>query len=306
MRRAQPDPKRWKGAKYELPVFCSDFVLLTPKDILTKDEAWINRADLLDQFQTLYNAVPNDQLRAQVEHYFLQRLSEDAKGKEIREAAAATVEKFPQLIDYYIKDKEDHGDEAHKVSGVKVRETEIQFIEQIRSLVDKHLAGTEFYGLGDSFEEALRRVIFLKNVIEKQDGYRIFYMGDKPIQREADLQIMYRLTWFATSFDVNREVNNGRGPVDYKVSKGNKDKTLVEFKLASNSKLKQNMQHQVSVYEAANDTKKMIKAILHFTDSQLKKTLKILSDLGLNGRRDVILIDACKDNKTSASNVKLL
>lgn len=294
--------RRWRGAQYELPAFGSDFVLLTPKDILTKDEAWINRSDLLDQFQTLYNAVPDDQLRALVNHYFLQRLSEDAKDKEIREAAAATVEQFPQLIDYYIKDKEDHGDEAHEISGLKVRETEFQFIEQIKSLVGNHLAGTEFYRLGDSFEEALRRVHFLKDVIEKQDGYRIFYMGGKPIQRESDLQIMYRLTWFATPFDVNREVNNGRGPVDYKVSKGSMDKTLVEFKLASNSKLKQNLQHQVSIYEAANYTKKSIKAILHFTDNDLKRLLKVLNDLGLNGRRDVVLIDACRDNKPSASN----
>ena len=49
---------------------------------------------------------------------------------------------------------------------------------------------------------------------------------------------MYRLIWFASEMDVNREVNNGRGPVDFKISKGSSNTTLVEFKLASNSKLK--------------------------------------------------------------------
>lgn len=294
--------KRWRREQYELPVFGLNFVLLTPKDILTKDEAWINRSDLLNEFQDIYNAVPDEQLRAQVNDYFLRRLSEDAKEKEIREAAAATVERFPQLLDYYIKDKEARGDEAHEVSGLKVRETEIQFIEQIRAFVSSHLAGTEFYELGDSFEEALRRVHFLKDVIENKDGYRLFYMKDKPIQREADLQIMYRLTWYATTFDVNREVNNGRGPVDFKVSKGSADKTLVEFKLASNSKLKQNLKNQVGVYEAANDTAKSIKAILYFTENDLERVLAVLKDLGLSGRRDVVLIDASRDNKPSASN----
>ena len=67
---------------------------------------------------------------------------------------------------------------------------------------------------------------------------------------------MYRLTWYATSYDVNREPNNGRGPVDFKVSKGAANKALLEFKLASNSKLRQNLQHQVEVYEAANNTSK--------------------------------------------------
>lgn len=295
--------RRWKRGQYELPAIGDDFVLLTPKDILTKDESWINRSDLLNKFEEVYNAVPDEQLRAQVNDYFLRRLSEDATDREIREAAASAVENFPAILDYYIKEKEETGQEARQVSGRKVRETEIQFIEQIRALVSNHLAGTAFYEHGDSFEVSLRRVHFLKDVIEKNDGYRWFYMKGKPLHREPDLQIMYRLTWYATTFDVNREVNNGRGPVDFKVSKGSADKTLVEFKLASNSKLKKNLKNQVGVYEAANDTAKAIKAILYFTESELKKVQDLLGELGLSGRRDVVLIDARNDNKPSASNV---
>ena len=182
---------------YELPVFASDYVLLTPRTSLPRTRRGSTRSDLLNGFEDVYNAVPDEQLRAQVNDYFLRRLSEDATEKEIREAAAATVDQFPQLLDYYIKDKEERGDEAHTVSGLKVRETEIQFIEQIRALVSGHLVGTEFYELGDSFEEALRRVHFLKDVIENKDGYRLFYLKGRRIQREADLQIMYRLTWYA-------------------------------------------------------------------------------------------------------------
>lgn len=293
--------RRWKGGRYELPVLGSDFVLLTPKDILTKDEAWINRADFLDNFQQVYQAMPNEQLRAQVNEYFLRSLSEDAGKEEVREAASKAIEQFPEVLDYYVKQKEENGAEAHKVSDLKVRETQAQFVDQIRALVDGTLVGTEFYELGDSFEEALRRLQFLKNIIENGDGYRIFYHDGKPIQREADLQIMYRLTWFATTYDVNREVNNGRGPVDFKISKGAKDKTLIEFKLASNSKLKQNLKHQVGVYEAANDTAKTIKAILYFSQTEYLRVQKVLVELELTGRKDVVLIDA--GVKVSASNV---
>ncbi len=297
--------QRWKGGRFELPCVNSDFVVLTPKVILTKDEAWINRSELLDRFHDIYSSVPDDTLRAQVNDYFLRRLREDSNQEERREAAAASIERFPQLLDYYIKDKEEHADEAHVVSSTKVRETEQQFIEQIRALVGGHLAGTAFYShQGDSFQEALSRVHFLKNVIENNDGYRIFYLKGQPIKREADLQIMYRLTWFADQgFDVNREVNNGRGPVDYKVSKGSADKTIVEFKLASNSKLRQNLKHQVDVYEAANNTAKSIKVIMHFSDTEQNRTLEIMKDLGLSGRPDVVLIDASASNKPSASNV---
>lgn len=297
------ETRRWHDARFELPAHKGDYILLTPKNMLTKDEAWINRADLLDTFTDIYPAIPDEQLRAQIQEYFLKRLSEKPKDQEIREAASATIEQFPEVLDYYVRKKEDSADEAHLVSNLKVRDTEEQFVNQVQQLVGNHLEGTEFYNLGDSFEESLRRVHFLKKVIEDNDGYRLFYVKGKPVQREADLQIMYRLTWYATVFDVNREVNNGRGPVDFKVSKGNADKTLVEFKLASNSKLKQNLKHQVNVYEAANDTSKSIKAILHFSLSEYRRVQEILKDLGLQARRDVVLIDASAERKVSASNV---
>lgn len=299
------DSRRWQREQYELPVFLSDYVLLTPKDILTKDEAWINRPDLLDRFGEICASVPDVQLRAQINDHFLRRLSEAPTDKEHREAAAASAEQFPIVLDYYIRDKEDTGEEAHKVSSLKVRETEIKFGQNVCEFVDGKLVGTEFYEeKSDSLEESLRRVRFLRHVIEDQDGWRIFYIDGKPLRREADVQIMYRLCWYATSYDVNREPNNGRGPVDFKVSKGAADKSLVEFKLASNSKLKQNLQHQVEIYQTANDTKKSIKAIVYFTQTELERVQQILLDLKLSDQPEIVLIDASADNKKSASNVR--
>ena len=79
--------------------------------------------------------------------------------------------------------------------------------------------------------------------------------------------------------DVNQETNNGRGPVDYAISKGSKDKTLIEFKLASNSKLKQNLDKQVEVYEKANSTTKSIKVILFFDAAEYSKVISVLKEL---------------------------
>jgi hypothetical protein len=294
--------QRWRGATYELPYWNGDFVILTPKEILTKDEAWINRSDLLDRFHDIYPSIPDEQLRARVDEHFRRLLSDNPKDDEVKEAASATIQTFPELLDYYIREKEDNGDKAHQISDLKVRQTEEQFITQVRALVDLHLAGTDFYREADTFEASLRRVHFLKDVIENKDGYRLFYMDGKPIKREEDLQIMYRLTWFASTIEIDREVNNGRGPVDFKASKGSKDKTLIEFKLASNSKLKKNLQHQVEVYAAANNTSKTIKVILFFSDTEYKRVFEILKELKLLDRPDVITIDAGRDNKPSASN----
>lgn len=132
-------------------------------------------------------------------------------------------------------------------------------------------------------------------------GYRVFYVDGKPVKREEDLHVMYRLTWYATAFDVNAEVNNGRGPVDYKVSKGKRNASLVEFKLASNTSLKRNLEKQVDVYAKASQTEKSIKVILYFSEAELERVTKVLRDLKLQGREDIVLIDAGRDTKPSAS-----
>lgn len=130
-----------------------------------------------------------------------------------------------------------------------MQETQLQFVENIRALVSEHLAGTEFYSYDSSYEQSMKRVMYLKHVIEDQGGQRLFYINGKPVQREVNLHVMFRLTWFDNDHDLNAEVNNGRGPVDFKVAKGKKNSNLVEFKLAKNTALEKNLQHQVNLRE---------------------------------------------------------
>lgn len=292
----------WERGIYDLPCCNNDYVLLTPIDLLTKDEPWINRPELLDDFDRIPLAIPNDELRAQINNYFLKMLPDDAKRKHRREAAAATIQHFPEIIDYYIKYKEDHGDEAENISALKVQESKTLYIEQLRQLVVSLNENTSFYNVvGDTYNEAYERVLFLKDIIENKDGYRTFYLNDKPIGTEEDLQIMYRLTWRGSPSDINREVNNGRGSVDFKASRGSKDKTLVEFKLAKNTKLKSNLEKQVAIYEKANDTHTSIKVILFFTEDEHEKVIRCLNELGIRDNKNIVLIDARSDNKPSAS-----
>jgi hypothetical protein len=112
---------------------------------------------------------------------------------------------------------------------------------------------------------------------------------------------MFKLTWFATSSDVSAEVNDGRGPADFKISSGSNDKTIVEFKLASNSKLKRNLQEQVDIYKKASSAMHGLKVILYFTEIELRKVQEILAELKLVGNPSVFLIDARMDNKPSGS-----
>jgi len=297
--------RRWMSKPYRLPYIDGDYLLLTPRDILTKDDAWINKHDIVADFDEVMEALPNDVLRGQINDYFLRQIPDDAKKKEISAAVAKTIRKFPQIIDYYIRYKEDNGTRAVAVSAQKLKETESFFIANVSTLVDKLVADGNFYKTQpDTFESASRRVQFLKRVIEKNDGYRMFYIKGKPVKREIDLQLMFRLTWFASEDDVNAEVNNGRGPVDYKISRGSKDSTLVEFKLASNSKLKQNLAKQVDIYGEANDTKKAIKVVLYFSIEEYSSVKRVMKVLKIKEGDDFVLIDAGRDNKPSASTAR--
>lgn len=297
--------RSWVPKNYILPYIDNDYILLTPKDILTKDDTWINKNDLIGDFDSITKSISNEELRDLVNDYFLRAMPKNPKKKDIDTATIATIRNFPELIDYYIKYKEDNGDKAKELSSFNVRETESIFIERVEKFIQILEQENRFtHAIWDTFEETYQRILFLKQTIEFNDGYKIFYVNHVPIKRESDLQLMFRLTWFATPSDFNSEVNNGRGPVDFKISRGFKDKTLVEFKLASNSKLKQNIAKQVEIYAEANQTKKIIKVILFFTDVELEKTLNILKELGLEEGKSIVLIDA-RDNKISASNVRL-
>lgn len=292
----------WESGHFDLPWDGDDYVLLTPKDLLTKDENWISRGGLIDDYDDIVASVPNEQIRAQINNYLSFRLSEDPSAKEKREARANTIRAFPQLIEYYIRYKEDRGDEAEAYSDLKVAESERLYIEQVRNFVEGLLATTEFYDqTGNTRAEAHTRVMFLKDVIENKGGHRLFFANGEPIRRESDLQILFRLTWFATPSDVSREVNDGRGPVDFKVSRGALDKSLVEFKLASNTKLQRNLEKQVEIYKSASDTPNALKVILFFTNKEYAKVSGILRELGLEKSKDIVLIDGRADNKPSGS-----
>lgn len=296
------ETESWEMGSFDLPFYINDYVLLTPKEILTRDDTWINKTDLVDDFTSIPLAIPNEALRAQVDNYFRMILPHKPTRPEEREAAFRTIQQFPQLIDFYIKQKEDTGERAASISSEHVHLSERLYLDQFQGLALLLREKTGFYSNpGKTYQEALGRVKFFKDVIENKGGHRFFYLDGSPVEREEDLHILYRMTWFATTSDVTREANDGRGPVDFKISKGSRDKTLVEFKLAKNSHLERNLERQTKIYEEASDAPRSIRVIVYFTESQKEHVEAILKKLNLLGREDVVLVDARKDNKPSGS-----
>lgn len=299
------ETERWCPQSFRLPMFGGDYVLLTPKDILTKDDTWISHSDMWNRFAEIPDAVENEQLRAEINNYFYATIPkhEEPSKADYDAAIADTLAKYPELIDHYIRIKEDAGDEAIASSSLKVLESIRIYVRQFGRLARLLQDQTLFYTIpGDTKEETRQKIQFFKDIIENKGGQKLFYGSDgEPLRRESDVHIMFRLVWHGSASDVTREANDGRGPVDFKVSKGATDKTMVEFKLASNSQLRRNLVKQLDVYKMAGDAKEGFKVVLYFSETEHLKVEGLLRELGLQSDPNIVLIDARDDNKPSGS-----
>jgi hypothetical protein len=257
---------------------------------------------LFRDFHNVPEAIENETLRAQINDYFLRQLPKEPSNKDVASAIDATIRKFPAFVDYYIRYKEEHEDDAKRTSLKRVQYSERIFIEHASHLAHLLAADTRFYETpGNTYTESLERIRFLKHVVEDRGGYRVFYVDGRPIERESDVHVMFDLVWLGSPSDVNREVNNGRGPADFTVSRGAADKTVIEFKLASNPQIKRNLEKQAEIYKTGSRAQNAIKVIVFFSELQHAKLTGLLRDLKLEGAEHVVLIDARADNKPSAS-----
>lgn len=298
--------KTWQPRKFKLPHFFreknGDFILLTPLDILTVDDAVINNNDFYNNFNTVTRSIGNDSLRSAINDHFRSHLPKRPKKKDKIHAFIKTVEQYPDLVDLYIRIKEDSKNTASEVTAGKIEEIREQLIDSLTPLCNLLNDKSPFYSVNPkSYDEALKRANYLKEVIENNDGYRIFYDGTKPIAKEDTIQRIFRLTWYASPYDVNSEVNNGRGPADYKVSFGSGDSTIVEFKLAKSSSLERNLENQTDIYKAASKSSNDISVVLCYTDNDIRKVNRVLKKIGKEGHENIVVIDARK--KASASKV---
>lgn len=292
----------WVPQTFVLPFLFrgdQDFVILTPLDMLTKDESFICYSDLQSQFRRITAALPNESLREAVNLFFVKRLPATPRAKDIEYAMGETLKNYPEILDYYISQKENSKDTAQRVSAKKIEKIRDDLIRTLSEFCNL-VAETDFFKVEpDSYVAALQRAIYLKNVIEDNDGYRVFYKGREPIASEDTIQRIFRLTWFGTDYSVDSEVNNGRGPADYKISHGQRNSTIVEFKLGRSTSLEKNLRSQTEIYKKASKSINDIKVILCYSQSEIAKVNRVLKSLDQENAENIVIIDATW--KTSAS-----
>ncbi len=294
-----------------------EYVLLTPYDILREDEPAINKKDFLNSYDRIRTVIENVSLRAYVNNYIglaVRRYEENQRKNKrpIKEKSIEKVEKqafeevvkeHPELYDYYIKLRETDTDEIR-----------LQCLDELNTQLNKlFVASKNMIALFESKnyqrnemltarEEAKQRIKFFKHIIEDCDGYKNLYVKGVQIAQENDLQRLFRFVWYGTTYKVDAESNNGRGQTDFIISKGQANQNIVEFKLASNSRLA-HVFTQVKIYEAANCADGSLIVIFYFSEEEQVYAEQVIKDAGYEEMIDdaIFLIDCRNDNKISAS-----
>jgi len=257
---------RWVDIKVLLPYnpYFNRGVILVPKEFLGRLPS-INTEDFFD-----YCWDNNEEIR---EQFSISLKSEVNKAKIIQIAR----EKQEWVRDYeiFLEEMRPYGyDLISDPRGVyNWYKTTREFAKQYPTAVsasDK-----------ESFKTAINVIVeqFVQ-FIENNSGYKLLWdTGYKRPKTEEATQLLFtgiaKHYCQANNIDISREVNLGRGPVDFKFSIGFSSRALLEVKLARNSKFLHGIEKQLIKYLDVEEIKLGYFMIVCYTEDEIQKVQPI-------------------------------
>lgn len=145
---------------------------------------------------------------------------------------------------------------------------------------------------------------FFKDWVENQRGWKVIQeINSRYREKCVQFIFLYGASSFikANDLDISCEADEGRGPVDFKISRG-QDKTIVEVKLSSNHQYLHGFTTQIIEYGKAEHTDSLIYVYIDLGNpgrtNKLQATYEEKKDEG-NFAPELVIIDAT--GKESAS-----
>ena len=298
------EDKRWYHGKSDLPVnpfLDNKSIILVPKEFLCAIHA-INS----DGFSEYVVRNKSSKLRTELNYEIEKSLD--------RKTIIEIAERYPEWVEEYVEAREkdetiipyDLGKDEKNLYRPQKEAYEFVNTHKLLSLT----ASTE-----DEFNNCVESIISqFRLYVEEQGGYKLLWNDvsreSEPSPRdESAVQCLFlgivSSYCQANNIDLSREVETGRGPVDFKFSSGHSYRALIEMKLAKSSKLKQGFEHQLPAYLKAQQVKHGYYIIVFYSRKELERIEKVLEEIkskqgALQGQ--VIIIDATRE-KPSASNL---
>ena len=122
------------------------------------------------------------------------------------------------------------------------------------------LEHSDHFGVG-SLDVSLKVLDIFRSWVEYNKGWDLI-LSAPSAKREKTVQSLIQLSGIQycmdNNFDFTFEPNEGPGPADIKISRGAKDKTIIEVKLNTNPDYLHGYEEQLETYAKAERTEKCI------------------------------------------------
>jgi hypothetical protein len=123
----------------------------------------------------------------------------------------------------------------------------------------------------ETVHEVVRRICkHFKRLVEDKSLCELLYdPAGKPLKERAAQRLFYGVAdayCQAADLDLTAESNGGRGPVDFKISRGYNCRVNVETKLSTNNLVK-GFEKQLPIYDAAEQAYSSILLVIRVHDS---------------------------------------
>jgi hypothetical protein len=149
-----------------------------------------------------------------------------------------------------------------------------------------------------------------KHLIEEKGLHDLLFDSDgRPKIEKASQLLFFGIAdayCSSNNLDINREPQTGRGPADFKVSRGYHERVIVEVKLSSSGKYLDGLTAQLPTYLKAEKAKHGILLLMRVGehDKKLQRIKRVHKSLKKSGKAvpDLLIVDAL--DKLSASKLK--
>jgi len=297
------DTEKFVSSKFFLPYIVNkngktEYILLTPFDILREDEPSINRKNFYGSYGRIRDSIENNELRFIVSSYIANEVKKyedtqkqnrrgikERKVRKIEEKAfQEIVNEYPILYDYYIKLQEENTEAIKTQCTIEFNKQTQKFILAAYKIISIFVQYNSEFHKSYVSEEYKEKVFALKYIIEECNGYKNLYSDGKPITRENDLRRLFRFVWSG----INNKFED-----DLKIN--------ILFKLTNKAALNR-MFEKVKIYEINNCLDGNLIAIFYFSENEYKIAIQSITSAGYNSliNKSIILIDCRNDNKKSA------
>ncbi|MDR6528389.1 hypothetical protein J2787_003826 [Chryseobacterium rhizosphaerae] len=164
----------------------------------------------------------------------------------------------------------------------------------------------------NSFHEfSIELINYYQHFIENNSGYKLLWNDDGKYKKEEAAQLIFvaliKSFCKANNIDLTKEVNLGRGPVDFRFSQGYENRASIEVKLAKNSHFWNGVKLQLPKYLEVEDIKIGYFIVICYNEDDFKKIENLENEctrVSKEIKREIIpfIVDAT-NHKPSASKL---